>query len=138
VLTSSAKGAISLKSKVKPTELELDILEVLWREGPVTVRQIHEALQGRRPVVYTTILKAMQVMHEKGLLDRNEDARSHVYSPAIAKDDVSKGMMKNLLDRFFEGSAAQLAMHALSTKPASQDEIRKVKVLLEEMEKKKK
>jgi len=119
----------------KPTEFELEILQELWREDERTVRQVWETIAVRRPMVYTSVLKAMQVMHEKGLVRRDESQRSHLYSAAVREQDVKKNLVGNVVDQVFGGSAADLAMHALTNRPVSDDELRKISDLLDTMEK---
>jgi predicted transcriptional regulator len=118
----------------QPTDFELEILQELWARGPLTVRHVHDVLSARRQLVYTSVLKAMQLMHEKGLLLRDDSQRSHVYHAAVEEHAIKKGIVGNLVDQVFGGSAAGLAMHALSTRPASSEEIRKIQDLLVELE----
>lgn len=115
-----------------PSNAELAILGVLWREGPQTVRQIHSALDRKRTVGYTTTLKTLQLMTEKGLVSRDESERSHVYRAAVPERAVKKRLVAELLDRAFDGSASGLVMHALSAKRASPEEREKIRKLLEE------
>ena len=119
----------------RPTDAELDILNVLWDEGPATVRQVHERLQARKASQYTTTLKLMQIMTEKGLLDRDESARSHVYRVRQARERVQQRAAKYLLERFFGGSARSLMLGALGAKPASAEELAELRKLLADYEK---
>jgi len=121
-------------TSVRPTEAELEILQVLWSRGASTVREVHDQLTQRKPVVYTTVLKALQVMHEKGLVYRDDDQRSHVYVAAAKEENVKKTAVENVIDRVFGGSGADVAMHALSAKPASSEDIRRIRSLLDEIE----
>ena len=118
----------------RPTDAELDILNVLWDEGEATVRQVHERLQVRKPSQYTTTLKLMQIMAEKGLVDRDEAARSHVYRAKHTREHVQQRVARYVLDRVFKGSARSLMLGALGAKPASQEEIAELKQLLAEYE----
>jgi predicted transcriptional regulator len=118
-----------------PTAAELDILAALWRLGPATVREVHEALETKNG--YTTTLKQMQVMTEKGLLIRSERFRSHVYEAGIPKEQTRRQIAADLLDRAFEGSARELVMGALSAKPASAQELAEIKQMIADFEKKK-
>jgi BlaI family transcriptional regulator, penicillinase repressor len=118
-----------------PTDAEIDILAVLWRLGPSTVREIHEEL--RKDSGYTTTLKQMQLMTEKGLLIRSERFRSHVYESAVPKDQTQKQIAADLLKRAFDGSAASLVMGALSAKPASNQELADIRKMLETFAKEK-
>ena len=115
-----------------PSNSELEILHVLWRKGPQTVREIHPALRRKREIGYTTVLKTLQVMAEKGLVSRDESERSHVYRAAVPEKSVKRRLVSDLLDRVFEGSAANLMVQALSAKRASPDDIRKIRKLLDE------
>jgi predicted transcriptional regulator len=117
----------------EPTDAELAILNVLWEHGPATVRQVHQALAGRG-TGYTTTLKLMQLMAEKGLVRRNEDQRSHVYRAAVSQAQTQGRLVRQLIDRAFAGSGAELAMRALAVKPASRDEIDDIRRMLDELE----
>jgi len=115
-----------------PSNSELEILRILWRRGPLTVREVHDELKRERAIGYTTVLKIMQVMAEKKIVTRDESERSHVYSPAVEEKSVKRRLVSELLDKAFDGSAAQLVMHALSDKRASQEDLRKIRKLLNE------
>jgi BlaI family penicillinase repressor len=112
-----------------PTDAELDILAVLWRLGPATVREVHDALEKQRG--YTTTLKEMQVMTEKGLVIRSERFRSHVYEAGVPKEQTRKQIAGDLLTRAFEGSARELMLGALSAKPASKEELEEIGRMIE-------
>ena len=116
-----------------PTNAELEILKALWTQGPQTVRDVHEKIRQRRPVGYTTVLKLMQIMAEKGLVVRDETSRSHVYRAAADESAVTRHLVRELVDRAFEGSAARLVMQVLADKPASATEIREIRDLLDRM-----
>lgn len=120
----------------EPTEAELELLRVLWRLGPVTVRQVHDALPPRNgEAAYTTILSTLQIMHQKGLVSRDESERAHVYSAAISQDQAQQQLLGKLLNRVFEGSTTALVMQALgSAKPATMEEIEKIRARLDELE----
>jgi BlaI family penicillinase repressor len=115
----------------EPTKAEMELLQILWAEGPQTVRQVHTVIARRRGVGYTTVLRLLQNMADKELVTRVETARSHVYAAAVAEDEVKRGVVADLLDRVFEGSAASLVMRALEAKPASAAELREIRALLE-------
>jgi len=119
----------------RPTDAELEILSVLWRLGPATVREVHEALAKERATQYTTTLKMMQIMAEKGLLERDERARSHVYSACQPRERTQTQLAGYLLERAFGGSARSLLMGALSAKKASREELAEMRKLLDEYEK---
>jgi predicted transcriptional regulator len=115
----------------QPTPTELEILLVLWRRGPGTVRDVHEALRDHHPVGYTTILKLLQIMAGKGLVARDESTRSHVYRAAISEDRTKRRLVSELVDRAFDGSAADLIMQALSARRVRPDELQQIRELLE-------
>ena len=117
-----------------PTDAELDILATLWRLGPSTVREVHSALSSGSG--YTTTLKQMQVMTEKGLLTRNERFRSHVYEPRLPKERTRQQLAGDLLKRAFEGSAKDLVLGALEAQPASDEELDEIRRMLAEFERK--
>ena len=114
----------------RPTEAELDILRALWARGTATVRDLHEALSARG-TGYTTVLKTLQIMTEKGLVQREESGKAHIYRPAMREEDMQTQLLKELSDKLFSGSPAMLAMHALSLQPASDDELQQIKALIE-------
>ncbi len=116
----------------RPTDAELAILRVLWDRGASTVRQVHEALAGTRETGYTTTLKLMQIMADKGLVKRNESARTHVYSANAAKEQTQRQLVQDLVDRAFGGSAAQLVLRALSTDGASEEELKQIRKLIDD------
>jgi BlaI family penicillinase repressor len=118
-----------------PTGAEIDILAVLWRLGPATVREVHEALGKNNG--YTTTLKQMQLMTEKGLLIRSERFRSHVYEPGIPREQTQKQIAGDLLNRAFAGSAKSLVMGALSAQPASDRELAEIRKMLDSFAKQK-
>ncbi|MBL8890117.1 MAG: BlaI/MecI/CopY family transcriptional regulator [Planctomycetaceae bacterium] len=118
----------------KPTEAELAILQVLWDQGPSTVRQVQDVLEAERGTGYTTTLKLMQIMFEKGLLKRDDGQRSHIYAPAVSRQKTQRRMVGDLLEQAFGGSAHELVMQALAAKKASPEELREIRQLVEHME----
>ena len=118
----------------RPTDAELAILQVLWRRGASTVRQVHDVLKHQKPTGYTTVLKFMQIMTEKGLLLRDESERSHVYRPQISAEETQRQLVGDLLDRAFEGSAQRLVLQALSAKRVSTEELEQIRALLDQIE----
>ena len=120
--------------KIQPTEAELEILNVLWEQGPSTVRTVHEEISKKKDVGYTTTLKIMQNMAIKGLLQRDEDSRSHVYSTSIKKQETQKQLVNRLLDTAFGGSAKQLVMQALGQHKSSKEELEEIKALIKKIE----
>lgn len=118
--------------KPLPTDAELQILQALWKRAPLTVREVFEALGNSAG--YTTVLKTMQIMAEKGLVTRDETNRSHLYRPAVQAAPTERKLISELVDKAFDGSAARLAMRALSTGRASREELAEVRRLLETLE----
>lgn len=117
----------------KPTEAELEILKVLWRRGASTVREVCDELNRAKETGYTTVLKFMQIMAEKGLVVRDETARAHLYAARAPQSETQQQIVGDLLRRVFEGSATQLVMQALSAKQASVEELAAIKEMLEEI-----
>jgi predicted transcriptional regulator len=121
-------------SSPKPTEAELAILRVLWRRGPSTVRQVLEEVDRPQTTGYTTVLKLMQIMTEKGLLKREASGRLHVYEAALSEHQTQQQLVRHLLDRAFGGSVQRLVMQALAVKRASPEELAHIRRLLDEWE----
>jgi BlaI family transcriptional regulator, penicillinase repressor len=122
------------RASTRPTDAELEILRVLWARGPSTVRQVHDVLSADREFAYTTTLKLLQLMTEKGVVVRAEDGRVHHYRPSAAQEETQRHLLRDLLDRAFGGSSSQLVMQALAAKPASPEELREIRRLLKEHE----
>ncbi|HWV73898.1 MAG TPA: BlaI/MecI/CopY family transcriptional regulator [Pseudosphingobacterium sp.] len=122
---------------LKPTESELDILKILWENGDCTVRQVHEIFASNKEIGYTTTLKLMQIMHAKGLLERDESSKTHIYKALVSRDKAEKQMLSKIIKDVFDGSAARLVMQALGNHQASDAELEKIKQLLNELENKK-
>jgi BlaI family transcriptional regulator, penicillinase repressor len=123
------------KSLPKPTTAELAILRVLWRRGPSTVREVLEDLDEKQETGYTTILKLLQIMTEKGLVRRDESRRTHVYQSASSEEHTQRQLLGDLLDKAFAGSAKNLVLQALATRKTSPEELREIRKLLDELEK---
>jgi BlaI family transcriptional regulator, penicillinase repressor len=131
----------------KPTDTELSILQLLWAHGPLTVREVNDLQNQQRAsqrtgadavseIGYTTTLKFMQIMYEKGFVTRTEDGRTHKYASAINEDDTKSNLLQNFVDNTFRGSAMQLVLQALGNHEATPDELTELKALIEEMERK--
>jgi BlaI family penicillinase repressor len=118
----------------RPTGAELEILQVLWRQGPCTVREVQEAVAADRTVGYTTVLKLMQIMTDKGLVRRDESERAHVYEACLPQDQTQRQLVGDLLEKAFAGSAAKLVMQALAAKKTSAEELEKIRRMLDEFE----
>ncbi len=122
------------ESLPKPTEAELELLGILWARGPSTVRQIHEALSGQKSTGYTTTLKILQRMLEKGLLRRDERERSHVYSAVGKAEETQRQLVRDLLTRAFRGAAARLVVQALSEEKVSKADLAEIRNMLDGLE----
>ena len=121
--------------QLRPTPAELVILRVLWAHGPCTVRKVHEAMPGDNASGYTTILKLLQIMHRKRLVERDDSQRAHVYQPLFSKEEVQQRLTRDLIQRAFDGSPSQLVLQALgSSRRASPEDLRKIRRLLNELE----
>jgi predicted transcriptional regulator len=116
----------------RPTDAELEILRVLWDRGEATVREVHDAISKSRPAGYTTVLKLLQIMTDKGLVRRDESERAHVYRARLARQDTERQLVDDLLDRAFGGSASRLVMQALAGRAASPEEIAEIRKMLDE------
>jgi predicted transcriptional regulator len=127
---------MSKKRKIKPTESELEILQVLWQYGPSTVRLVNDKLNEAREVGYTTTLKLMQIMAEKGLADRDTSQRTHIYKPVVTEAETQQNLLNRFVDTTFRGSAMKLVMQALGNHNASETELDEIKALIEEIESK--
>jgi BlaI family transcriptional regulator, penicillinase repressor len=115
---------------IKPTESELEILQTLWTRGLATVREVHEDLAKTKDVGYTTTLKLMQIMNEKGLVKRDDSMRTHVYQAAVNKEKTQKHLLGKMIDSLFGGSSTQLVIQALGENKASPEELEKIQALL--------
>jgi predicted transcriptional regulator len=120
------------KSLPRPTDAELAILRVLWERGPSTVRQVHDAMADGRETGYTTSLKLMQIMADKGLVTRDESSRSHVYAARVSRDRTQQQLVSDLIDRAFGGSASALVLQALSSQPTSEKELGDIRRLIDD------
>ena len=117
----------------KPTASELEILQVLWQRGNATVREVHEELAAIKDAGYTTTLKLLQIMHDKGLVTRNDSSKTHIYQPNVSKEKTQLQMVGKMMNTLFEGSASQLVMRALGTAKPSKEELDEIQRLLDSM-----
>jgi BlaI family penicillinase repressor len=122
------------KKNIKPTEKELEILQVLWDKGAVSVREVHDAMGGEDTNGYTTILKLMQIMHEKGLVTRQKNGKLHLYKAVPSLENTRQQILDKMINTVFQGSAAQLVMSALGNKKSSKEELNEIKKYLEKLE----
>lgn len=120
--------------ELKPTDAELTLLRVLWERGPSTVRAVCDVVNQTRTTGYTTVLKTLQIMHDKGWVHRDTSQRSHIYTPVYSEADVQGRLVSDMLVKAFGGSAGQLALRALSEAPADADEIAAIRALLDDLE----
>ncbi|MDX5348967.1 MAG: BlaI/MecI/CopY family transcriptional regulator [Hymenobacteraceae bacterium] len=122
------------KPTLKPTDAELEILQILWQHGPATVRFINDELNKTKETGYTTTLKIMQIMYEKGMLDREEAGRSHIYRALLSEENTQKQLLNKFLDTTFRGSAMKLVMQALGNHKTTADELNEIRNLLNKLE----
>lgn len=120
---------------IKPTESELEILQVLWQKGQASVRDVHEELLKTKEAGYTTTLKLMQIMHEKGLVKRDDSIKTHIYQAAVSKEKTQKHLLGKMIDTLFGGSPTQLVMQALGNHKASDSELEEIQKLLDNLKK---
>lgn len=126
---------MSIGKPLKPTEGELEILQVLWDKGSATVREVHEELLKNKEAGYTTTLKLMQIMFEKGLVTRDASSKTHVYQPAVSREKTQSLLVNRMIDSLFSGSPAQLVMQALGNHKATPDELEAISRFLDGMKK---
>jgi len=127
---------MSLKGKHSPTESELEILQLLWECGPSTVRFINEKQNVQKEVGYTTTLKIMQIMAEKGMLSVNKESRQHIYTPTVDETETKSRLLDGFLKKTFSGSASKMVLQALGNHKPSEDELEEIKNLINEIENK--
>ena len=120
----------------KPTAAELEILAVLWEKNTATVKEVHEIINARKPTGYTTVLKTMQIMREKGLVERDDASKAHVFRAVEAQTEVQRNLVEDLIEKVFRGSALKLVQHVLEAKPASGEELKKIRKMIKKAEKK--
>ena len=121
--------------EVKPTESELEILQIIWEKGQCTVRDVHEELAATKDAGYTTTLKLMQIMHDKGLVERDTSAKTHLYKALITREQAQNTALDKIISTVFNGSSSQLIMQVLSSKPSSKAELDMIKSYLDNLEK---
>lgn len=120
---------------IKPTESELEILQILWKKGNASVREVHEELLQTKEAGYTTTLKLMQIMHEKGLVKRDDSIKTHIYQPAVSKEKTQKHLVNKMIDTLFGGSSGELVMQALGNHKASAEELEEIQKMLDNLKK---
>lgn len=122
------------EKKNQPTESELEILQVLWSKESATVREIHEVLEASRDIGYTTTLKTMQIMTEKGFLERDTSSRVHIYTPVISQEKTREQFLTKMIDGLYNGSAGRLVLGALGSEKLSTEELQEIRNYLEQFE----
>jgi BlaI family transcriptional regulator, penicillinase repressor len=120
---------------IKPTESELEILQILWKKGNASVREVHEELLATKEAGYTTTLKLMQIMHEKGLVKRDDSIKTHIYQPAVSKEKTQKQLLNKMINTVFGGSPGELVMQALGNHKASAEELEEIQKILDNLKK---
>lgn len=120
---------------IKPTESELEILQILWKKGNASVREVHEELLQTKEAGYTTTLKLMQIMHEKGLVKRDDSIKTHIYQAAVSKEKTQKHLLNKMIDTLFGGSPQELVMQALGNHKASVEELEEIQKILDNLKK---
>lgn len=121
-------------TQLKPTEAELNILNILWERESATVREVYEILSRDKSIGYTTVLKTMQIMDEKGLVERDKHGVAHIYRAKLKQKEAQRNFVANLLDKVFGGSAKQLVLQALESQPASAEEMKEIREILKQAE----
>ena len=120
---------------IKPTESELEILQILWKKGNASVREVHEELLQTKKAGYTTTLKLMQIMHEKGLVKRDDSIKTHIYQAAVSKEKTQKHLLNKMIDTVFGGSPGELVLQALGNHKASAEELEEIQKILDNLKK---
>jgi len=133
VVNYAQSAYMSAIKQIKPTESELEILQVLWQKGLASVREVHEELSKTKEAGYTTTLKLMQIMNEKGLVKRDDSIKTHIYQPAVTKEKTQKHMLGKMINTLFGGSTTELVIQALGNHKATADELEEIQKLLTEM-----
>ena len=124
--------------KINPTDAELEVLQILWEENEARVKDVHEQMDRTRKVGYTTVLKTMQIMFEKGLLDRRQEGKGHVYYALVEKNEVQQNLLDKVLEKAYKGSTYSLVMSALGNHEISRGELEKIKELIKKQQEKNK
>lgn len=124
----------AMKKAIIPTDSELEILQVIWNKGPCTVRDVHTVLSASKTSGYTTTLKLMQIMADKGILERNTSQRTHIYKSVIRKSETQKSMLSSFIESAFGGSASSLVLQALGSQQTNKEELEEIKALIDKIE----
>ncbi len=124
---------MGIVKKIKPTESELEILQILWERGTATVREVHEELSKNKNSGYTTTLKLMQIMHEKGIVSRDDSSKTHIYQPALSRKKTQKQFLDKMINGLFGGSSTQLVLQALGNQKATKSELEEIQKYLDDL-----
>lgn len=126
-----------MQKAIKPTESELEILQVLWQKKTATVREVHDELSKTRDIGYTTALKLLQIMFEKGLVTRDDSSKTHIYTPAVSREKTQKQLVGKMINTLFSGSSTELVMQALGNQQTSKEELDEIQKMLDNLRKEK-
>jgi BlaI family transcriptional regulator, penicillinase repressor len=126
-----------MQKAIKPTESELEILQVLWQKKAATVREVHDELAKMRDIGYTTALKLLQIMYEKGLVTRDDSSKTHIYMPAVTREKTQKQLVGKMIHTLFSGSSTELVMQALGNQQTSKEELDEIQKMLDNLRKEK-
>jgi len=126
-----------MQKAIKPTESELEILQVLWQKNEATVREVHDELSKNRDIGYTTALKLLQIMFEKGLVTRDDSSKTHIYMPAVTREKTQKQLVGKMIHTLFSGSSTELVMQALGNQKTSKEELDEIQKMLDNLRKEK-
>ena len=126
-----------MQKAIKPTESELEILQVLWQKNEATVREVHDELSKNRDICYTTALKLLQIMFEKGLVTRDDSSKTHIYMPAVTREKTQKQLVGKMIHTLFSGSSTELVMQALGNQKTSKEELDEIQKMLDNLRKEK-
>jgi predicted transcriptional regulator len=126
-----------MQKAIKPTESELEILQVLWQKKTATVREVHDELAKMRDIGYTTALKLLQIMYEKGLVTRDDSSKTHIYMPTVTREKTQKQLVGKMINTLFSGSSTELVMQALGNQQTSKEELDEIQKMLDNLRKEK-
>jgi predicted transcriptional regulator len=126
-----------MQKAIKPTESDLEILQVLWQKEAATVREVHDELSKMRDIGYTTALKLLQIMFEKGLVTRDDSSKTHIYMPAVSREKTQKQLVGKMINTLFSGSSTELVMQALGNQQTSKEELDEIQKMLDNLRKEK-
>lgn len=135
-LYENIRNRKSMSKQNKPTAAELEILSILWERGNATVKEVHEVINARKPTGYTTVLKTMQIMREKNLVERDDANKAHIFRAVEAQAETQKNLVADLIEKVFRGSALKLVQHVLEAKPSSAEDLKEIRRMIKDAERK--